>query len=47
MVEQTWLAERFEEQSELLVREIALVEKRPGFEAEGSELRFRLGPLHN
>jgi tetratricopeptide (TPR) repeat protein len=39
------VAERFEEQAALLVREIALVEKRPGFEAEGSELRFRLGRL--
>ena len=39
------MAERYEEQAELLVREIALVEKRPGFEAEGSELRFRLGRL--
>lgn len=39
------MAERFEEQAEFLVREIALVEKRPGFEAEGSELRFRLGRL--
>ncbi len=39
------MSERFEEQAELLVREVALVEKRPGFEAEGSELRFRLGRL--
>jgi tetratricopeptide (TPR) repeat protein len=38
-------AERYEEQAEFLEREIALVEKRPGFEAEGSELRFRLGRL--
>jgi tetratricopeptide (TPR) repeat protein len=38
-------AERFEEQAGLLAREIALVDKRPGFEAEGSELRFRLGRL--
>jgi tetratricopeptide (TPR) repeat protein len=39
------MSERYEEQAEFLVREIALVEKRPGFEAEGSELRFRLGRL--
>ncbi|MGB8931819.1 MAG: tetratricopeptide repeat protein [Anaeromyxobacteraceae bacterium] len=39
------MSERYEEQAEFLSREIALVEKRPGFEAEGSELRFRLGRL--